>query len=87
MTSLDLRDVALRKWSMPTLWGIGEDRARFSEIAERVRLATDRALSMALRSLTGAELVGRELVDGYPPTAAYAATRAGRVLGPVLAEL
>ncbi len=82
----DLRHVGLLKWSMPILFAIGSGAARFAEIRRHYEGLTDRALSLALRDLTGAGLIIREIVDGAPPVTRYAPTEAGRALSQVLEE-
>lgn len=82
-----VRDVALRRWSMPVLHAIGRRRARFSVIAERLGAITDRALSLSLQDLAAVDLVERRVVDDRPPVPVYAATDAGRELVPALQRL
>ncbi len=84
---LGARAVARRKWSMPVLHAVGEGPTRFSEIPRLLTGITDRALSIALRDLSGAAVVARHVLDSRPPVSAYAATPSGRKIVPILEEL
>ncbi len=65
-------DVGLRKWSMPVLLALDEER-RFGEL--RVALGTSpRALTLALKELGEAGLVERRVHDAFPPTTSYRTT-------------
>lgn len=81
---LDAADVALRRWSMPVLYAVGDGPARFTEVARTLRTVTDRALSLALKDLSAAALVQRSVIPGPPPGSVYASSDAGAVLLPVL---
>jgi DNA-binding HxlR family transcriptional regulator len=85
--ALDLRAVALRKWSMPVLYVVGDAPARFSDITRRLEGITDRALSLTLQDLHGASVLAREVLDGRPPRSMYAATEVGQELVPILADI
>ena len=87
VVKLGVREVALRKWSMPVLYAIGEGASRFSEIPRALGQATDRAVSLSLKELEGARMIGREVLERRPPVSLYRATSAGRKLVPVLNEL
>ena len=87
VVKLGVRDVALRKWSMPVLYAIGEGASRFSEIPRMLGDATDRAVSLSLKELEAATMVGREILELRPPVSLYRATGVGKKLVPVLAEL
>jgi DNA-binding HxlR family transcriptional regulator len=87
LSALDLRPVALRKWSMPVLYVVGDAPARFSDIAGRLDGITDRALSLTLRDLGSASVLARQVLDGRPPRSLYAATTMGQELVPILAEI
>lgn len=80
LDSVGARAVALRKWSMPVLDAVAEGPRRFGQIAERLGGITDRALAIALKDLSGSELVERREIE-------YVGTPRGLVLAPVLAEL
>jgi DNA-binding HxlR family transcriptional regulator len=69
-----------RKWSVPVLRVLAGGPARFGEIklALEAHGVTDRALSMALRSLRAGRLVSRRVVGDSPPGVSYGLTaRAG----------
>ncbi len=84
LAALGVRSVALRKWSMPVLYVVGEGPTRFSQIPRVLRDATDRAVSLTLKELSGAAMVARTLVEGPPPGSVYGATRRGVELLPIL---
>jgi DNA-binding HxlR family transcriptional regulator len=69
----DLLDLGLRKWPMPVLRAIDRSHARFGELRRRLKVITDRALSQALKELHGAELIARDVSEGFPPVATYVA--------------
>jgi DNA-binding HxlR family transcriptional regulator len=52
-----------------------DEEFRFSTIAQRLRTITDRALALALRDLSGAALIEREVTDTAPPGSMYRLTR------------
>jgi DNA-binding HxlR family transcriptional regulator len=85
--SLSLNDVALRKWSMPSLHAIGEGPTRFTEIVRSLPGATDRAISLTLKDLGTSELVERRLVAGPPVGSIYVAAPSGLTLLPILERL
>ena len=85
--SLDLQGVLFKKWSMPVLYVVGRGPTRFSQVTQTLRDATDRAVAIALKDLSGAGVVDRRVEDGYPPTSAYLASRVGRNLAGMLAEI
>jgi DNA-binding HxlR family transcriptional regulator len=70
-------DLLLRKWSVPTLAELGDDR-RFSELRARLAGVTPRALALALSELETSGLVEREVFSSRPPFAVYRTTAAGR---------
>jgi len=77
ITTLGVREIALRKWSMPVLYVIGEGPTRFSEIPRALAGVTDRAVSLALKDLSQAAMIGRTLIEGPPPGSLYGATHVG----------
>jgi DNA-binding HxlR family transcriptional regulator len=87
ITSLGVRDIALRKWSMPVLYVIGEGPTRFTEIPRALGGVTDRAVSLALKDLADAAMIARRLIDGPPPGSVYGATRVGGRLLPILERI
>jgi DNA-binding HxlR family transcriptional regulator len=83
-TKLGLQEVALRKWSMPILYVIGEGPTRFTEIPRVLEGVTDRAVSLTLKDLSEAALIARTLLEGPPPGSVYGATGTGGILLPIL---
>jgi DNA-binding HxlR family transcriptional regulator len=85
---LGLRDVGLRRWSLPIVRVVGEESpARFGQIARGLVDITDRALSLTLRELTSAAVIDRTVHDGSPPAALYRLGTPGRTLAPLVAAL
>lgn len=77
LARLDLREVGLRRWTLPALLAVRQGAHRFGDIAGVLSPVTDRALSQALVTLTGASLLERRLVDSRPPHAEYRSTPLG----------
>ena len=79
-----IREQAFRKWSLPVVYGLGRDGARFSELRSALPGITDRALSAALRTLGSARLAERIVRPSRPPGVRYLPTdRAGKLLSPL----
>lgn len=74
----ELRDICLRKWSMPILHSIGSGNSRFSDIRTHLGSITDRALTLGLKDLVAVRLISREVVDTFPPTTKYDITSSGK---------
>jgi DNA-binding HxlR family transcriptional regulator len=88
LRELGVEETALKKWSLPIVLALGgPGRRRFSALQEALREITARALALALKDLTAADLVDRTVTDGYPPASLYSLTRAGARLLPVLRRL
>ena len=68
--------ILLRKWSVPVLAELGEER-RFSELRAALEVSP-RALALALQDLEAARLIRREVVATRPPTTLYRPTARGR---------
>jgi len=74
-------ETLLRKWSVPVLAELGDER-RFSELRAALPGVTARALALALQDLEAARLVEREVRPTRPPSTVYrTTTRGARVLG------
>jgi DNA-binding HxlR family transcriptional regulator len=73
-----LEDVALRKWSLPTLYAIGRGVARFSHLRAVLPGATSRALTLTLKDLERVGLVVRRVTDDYPPMVLYRPHRSAK---------
>jgi len=76
-------DSLLRKWSVPVLAELGEER-RFSELRAGLAGVTPRALALALRDLEDAGYVRREVRATRPPSTVYRPTARGRRIQSVL---
>ncbi len=72
-------DLLLRKWSVPVLAELGEER-RFSELRASLPGVTPRALALALQQLEGARLIRRDVLPTRPPSSVYRPTARGRRL-------
>jgi DNA-binding HxlR family transcriptional regulator len=70
-------DVLLRKWSVPVLAELGDER-RFSELHAALPGITPRALALTLRQLEQARLVRREVLPTRPPSTVYRPSARGR---------
>jgi DNA-binding HxlR family transcriptional regulator len=82
-----LEDVALKKWSMPLLYALGDGARRFSELRTLLPGITARALALALKDLEAWGLVERRVTDDYPPATVYESTLRARTLTPLLGRL
>jgi DNA-binding HxlR family transcriptional regulator len=81
----DLVDVGLKKWSVPVLVALAEER-RFGELRDELR-ASPRALTLALKELADAGLVERRVHDDFPPSTSYRLTPRARRLRRLAAAL
>ena len=70
-------DTLLRKWSVPVLAELGEER-RFSELRAALPGVTPRALALSLQELEEAGLVRRSVIPTRPPTTSYRPSARGR---------
>jgi DNA-binding HxlR family transcriptional regulator len=80
-----LADVALKKWSLPTV-ALLTGEHRYGEL-RRTTGATPRALTLALKDLVAAGVVERRVYDGFPPSSTYRLTARGRALRNHVARL
>jgi DNA-binding HxlR family transcriptional regulator len=85
LLDLDLRTVALRKWSMPTLASMAAAPRRFGELARAMPGITDRALSLTLSNLVAVPLAARLGPTGGVPE--YTPVRCGTLLASRVREL
>lgn len=53
-----LHDIAMRKWSLPSVLAIHTGASRFGDVRHRLGRVTDRAMSQSLQLLTSARLIG-----------------------------
>jgi DNA-binding HxlR family transcriptional regulator len=70
-------DALLRKWSVPVLAELGDER-RFSELRASLPGVTPRALALALQDLEAAGYLRREVRATRPPSTVYRPTARGR---------
>jgi DNA-binding HxlR family transcriptional regulator len=77
LEELGLESIGLKKWSMPVLAALDKGQ-RFGALRAALPGLTDRALTLALKNLTAAELASRLVMDGYPPTTFYQVTEKAR---------
>lgn len=82
-----MADLALKKWSMPTLHAVDSGANRFGSIVETLRSATDRAVSIALNDVQSMSMIQRTLIDDRPPRNAYTLTRKAKRLSPILVDM
>lgn len=68
---LGLSSIALKKWSMPVLYVAADGWERFTDIRAQLQRITDRALTLTLKDLVGANLIGRTVQSSFPPIPAY----------------
>ena len=80
-------DVLLRKWSSAVLFVVGRHGGRFSILRKHLTGITPRGLTLALKELTGAELLHRRVVDDFPPRSHYELSAAARRLFVVLEQI
>lgn len=78
-----------RKWTAPILRALHTGPARFGELKAALgpHGATDRAISLALRSLADGDWVVRHVVQDYPPRVEYAVGGPCRPLAAAIAKL
>lgn len=80
VTSLGVRDVCLKKWSLPVALILADGRSRFSQLRASMPDLTARALTLTLKQLQSSDLVKRTVSDEYPPATYYGLTQRGRRL-------
>jgi DNA-binding HxlR family transcriptional regulator len=84
---LDARRVALKKWPMVVLVGVGRGQARYNALKADLPGITPRALAAALKDLETDGFVTRGIEEGYPPRTHYRLTERGEQLLPPMAAL
>lgn len=77
---LGLAEADLPRWSLPLAAALAPDWARFGALQARLAPVTPRALSQALQTMIGRDLVKRRLEDRFPPVALYGLTGRGEEL-------
>ena len=81
------RDVAYRKWSLPLIAVIGEERMRFSAVRVALGDPTPRAVTLALKMLENQRWIQRKITRDYPPVAGYKLSSRGLEIWYVVREL
>jgi len=74
---LEVRSLALNKWSLPVLITIERAEGRFNGLLSHLADVTPRALARALQDLQGSGLLERVLIDDRPPRTEYRLTPTG----------
>ncbi len=87
LDSLALRDLALRKWTLPVLLAIRTGARRFSELKRQLPNVTDRALAQSLKRMESVGLIARDVSRAYPPKSTYALSRPSLVVVAPLIKL
>jgi len=87
VASESLDEIALRKWSLPTLGALAERPRRFRELANVLRGISDRALSQALARLGAVPLVAKCSAAGRPSGWSYFPAGMGAELACRVAEV
>jgi DNA-binding HxlR family transcriptional regulator len=87
VSRLGIRDLALRKWSLPILLALQSGEARFNDLKRALQGITPPALAAGLKALAQADLIRRSVVDGRPPGTSYRLTSKGRRLLPLAERL
>ena len=77
---LDIEPLAFRKWTMPVAYVLGGSPHRFSELRSELAGVSPRALTLSLKDMCDADLVGREVIDDYPPVTSYRLETRARTL-------
>ena len=81
------QETAAKKWAMPALYVVARGEERFTRIEAGLAGITARALTLALKDLTEAGLIVREVFDDFPPSVRYRATPRGRRLARLLSRV
>jgi len=63
--------LARRRWSLPVLLALAEEKPRFNELKRLLPDITSRGLSSAVKRLQGARLVTRRVLHTYGPQTQY----------------
>ncbi len=82
-----LSALAHRKWTAPILLTMRTGKNRFNAIQAELVGISPRALTTALRALTTAGLMSRQVDDGYPPRTTYKLCSAGRRVANTVARI
>lgn len=72
------------KWKILILWYLSRKNLRFSDIKKRLPHATQKMLTMQLRSLEVDKLIFRKVYPVVPPKVEYGLTEVGKRILPIL---
>ncbi|MBO0358365.1 helix-turn-helix transcriptional regulator [Hymenobacter sp. BT186] len=75
------------KWKPLIIWGIGQRRIRFGQLAAHMPLISRKVLAEQLKELEEAGLILREAFNEVPPRVDYSLTENGLRLLPILESL
>jgi DNA-binding HxlR family transcriptional regulator len=75
------------KWTLLTLFALGDQTLRFSELRREVEGVSQKMLTQTLRALERDGLVSRRVYATVPPKVEYAVTPLGASLQRVIAEM
>jgi len=75
------------KWTLLTLFALGDQTLRFSELRREVEGVSQKMLTQTLRGLERDGLVSRRVYATVPPKVEYAVTPLGASLQRVIAEM
>ncbi len=75
-----LTDVSGRKWTLPAVAALAEERTRFGQLESALPGVTPRALTQALKLIEDAGLAKRIVVAEHPPRTEYRLSRLGVTL-------
>ncbi len=87
LRKLGVERVALRKWSLPVVFALGESAMRFNELHRKLPMVTSRVLAVTLRALQRGKLVDRYVFLTYAPRTLYRLTPQAQQLIPLLVQL
>lgn len=79
-----VQDLLSGKWKILILWYLTRKNLRFSEIKKRLPNATQKMLTMQLRSLEEDRLIFRKVYPVVPPKVEYGLTEVGKRILPIL---
>jgi DNA-binding HxlR family transcriptional regulator len=81
---LGLEPGQLSRWSLPIAARLRAGDERFTGLRHALAPVTPRALSLSLKQMMSADLVGRSLESSFPPIPIYGLTSRGRRLAEAL---
>jgi DNA-binding HxlR family transcriptional regulator len=84
---MDIEPLALRRWTMPVAYLLGQGPRRFSELRQELPRVTPRALALSLRDMHDSHLVRRDVIDDHPPITSYRLERRARPIWDALVPL